>query len=584
MRTTVLPALKALALYIPLYFSGACMYRQACKSIIFKSMLGNVLAKGDSWLGHPWLWQASGSLLGLGLLIWLASYLRSSYKKEQFKKLTETQGVVTSRLTGIKKLWLLALVIVFSFLGSSLIYIYLPGGESFYLWLRYNVLKPVLEMNPVVLASEAWWVAVLYVIVSAGVMGVVASVYMFLSGRKHAPIYRSLRIYGKLNSLLPILWKSAKVRGFGLGIKVEDVVGTPADTAFTETVSSGSLGNGKKDAFVLAHRSRFEPAKVRRKYSRVQLDSLLEFLKSQMPTTKGKQILRKSDLQKLVKSPSFLQSFSIEPDAENERSGKKEILLLARALISLCPLSFEKVNPESLLEKVNAKKDYEMDKMFMSQIYHEKDGNLIPIYKLRENIQKTMDLTTSGDGYGENYLDKGDVLMALTFTTFGVHEEHTDEEFLEGSSVMATDRNTIMEYRKTWYHIFYEGLGRTYMFYHDDYKLIYDEWWTGSFRFLTSPLGLKDASPRRVGYVRLANGPVVAKIKDVQVPLKLFGSYNRVIDIYHPELAESERFTALLCQFSQFLTHQSKYRANRLAESAYVDIGYSSGDMDSTAH
>jgi hypothetical protein len=74
----------------------------------------------------------------------------------------------------------------------------------------------------------------------------------------------------------------------------------------------------------------------------------------------------------------------------------------------------------------------------------------------------------------------------------------------------------------------------------------------------------------------------VAKIQDTQVPLKLLGSYNRLIHIYDADLAQDDNFGSMLCTFSQFLTHQQTYRICRWQQTLPNAVGYGGGDIDAS--
>ena len=63
-------------------------------------------------------------------------------------------------------------------------------------------------------------------------------------------------------------------------------------------------------------------------------------------------------------------------------------------------------------------------------------------------------------------------------------------------------------------------------------------------------------------------GFIVAKIADVgwKVPTKLLGNYDRIVDVYDPQLANDKNFGLTLSLLSQFMTHQGLYRENRLQQ------------------
>jgi hypothetical protein len=409
--------------------------------------------------------------------------------------------------------------------------------------------------------------------------------FLYSIGRssKHPPIQASYDIYGKLHSIFELLWTSAKVKGFGIGVKSEGIVGVPEDTVFTETVSSEDWNTGEGSEFTLAFRENFMPHESSMSLSAEHVSAVLGHLNSGLMPN---ETLTKSNLLTTAKNTAIFlarQEMAIENCPKGlKKEGLSNIL---RTLLNHKDEDLSQVDPQDVLVQCQKGiKAYDFGGLFNCQLYREMDGNLTPTTKIRENLHKTLDLTTSKDGIGDDYLSKGDFLVALTYNHFEHGDEVSDEDLVQDAKDFGSERNTIVEYKKTWYNILFHGFGRSYMFYHSGSKYIYDEWWVGSLKWFNNPFkkGPKENAIRRIGHVRRAGGPTVAKIEDRQVLLKLFGNYNRRICIYDEKLAQEESFGTMLCLFSQYITYQQEYRELRLQDSLPLSVSYNGGDMDAT--
>lgn len=81
---------------------------------------------------------------------------------------------------------------------------------------------------------------------------------------------------------------------------------------------------------------------------------------------------------------------------------------------------------------------------------------------------------------------------------------------------------------------------------------------------------------------RGSSGSIVAKVADDPATVlgKLFGNPNRIVDVYDASLARDENFGALLCALSRFMTHQRKYRRNRIQEVLLANAGPSRAERN----
>lgn len=574
MRTTLIPALNAAIFIIPYLGCGGLML------IVFNRIF-NLNAQLDDLRNFSWVVRWLLAVLGIVILHWSAKFCVMHRKRRSFRFLMSVPAPKTEFMAWAVRIGLPILSLV----SAVLLWGVAIYRETLIAWVRIGkeIVSRQVPGFSESLASEAGQLPVLILLMALGILILygMSWIYAWVRCTKHAPIYRTCTIHGKLNSILGLLWTSAKVKGFGVGVKGEDVVGVPADSIFTETVSSKDWRNKERKQYILAFRERFMPHSTRPVFEEDHLGVILNHLKEALPEG---ELLKKEDILEMSRKTALfeaIQKGQLEGAPEDLDSQSASFLL--RAMIA------EKTGPEewdlkALAEKYSrGSRLFDFGGMFITQLYEEREGNLTPFYKMRENLQKTMDLTTSSDGVGDDYQEKGELLMALTFNAFGSPDDIPDEDAAEGAD-HGNERNTIFEYRKTWFHRLVDGMGRAYMFYHAGNKYIYDEWWTGSLKILNNPLkrGPKERAIRRIGYIRQAGGKTVAKIEDTQFLLKLFGTYNRQISIYRPDLADDDHFCALLICLSQFLTHQQDYRELRLQQSLPSSVGYNGGDMDAS--
>lgn len=570
MRTTLLPALVASTFVLPYLLCGA---------ILFKGV--EQWRETRVWLAqpHPWWLMLLFFLLALWAIRWSAHLTVALHKRRQFSRSWPEATAVAGWRTLMVKVGV-PLLSLFSALGLQQLAWYHHLIDRQAATVR-RVLETHLPGMDSMVQSVAGRSAAALLAGSAAILllWLAMIVYAALRSSKHPPIQRSVHIHGKLNSLIGLLWTSAKVKGFGLGLKGESVVGVPEDTVFTEKVTSKDWRNGEKAEYTLAFRERFMPHPIEAVFRPEQVKAMLDHLRERRP--EGNPLLKK-DLLPLARETHLFEALEKGHLAEIGL-GRLEASGILRQLLK-AKKEPDELDLESWTTELNRSSGlYDFGGFFLAQLYENREGQFTPRFKLRENLQKTLDITTTRDGIGPNFLEKGEVLMALTFTAFGSSDDIPDEDAEEGAS-HGNERNTLLEYRKTWFHRIIDGFGRAYLFYHEGDKYIYDEWWTGSFKWFNLPFarGPKERAFRRVGYIRRAGGRTVAKIEDTQVPLKLFGSYNRDIAIYDASLADDESFMAQLCCFSQFLTHQQSYRELRLQNSLPATAGYSGGDMDAS--
>jgi hypothetical protein len=577
MRTTIIPLFNYFIFTLPYLLCGG--------TILFQARTFGVFSKfQDAFSGylHQFWWlELLAPLAGLWLMFMSATGVVTHYKRFKFNHL---QKSLSPRHHFMAWLWRISLPILA--LVVQIIFCSYPAWDKLCLdtanYLRNFTIKIIPSLNDL-LNSKGGLMAYGLICIAGSLLVMYISVFIYTRIRysKHGPIFKAYEIHGRINSIFSLIWTAARVKGFGLGLKGEDVVGVPADTLFTEKISSKDWRNKSKKKYTMAFRERYIPHPTKSNITETEVKTIIQHLLSNLnpsESAQGKQVLQ------LMKSSHIYEALQHGEFKESCPNLKQEGLSSILQGLMTERTSLKDLNLQKFCKKINqGQRLYDFGGMFLCQLYEDREGNLTPTTKLRENLQKTLDITTSKDGISDDYLEKNEVLMALTFTAFGSVDDIPDEDVAEGHD-HGNERNTIVEYKKTWFHTFWNGFGRAYMFYHGNTKFIYDEWWTGSLKILNNPFasGPKERALRRIGYVRRAGGKIVAKISDTQVPLKLFGSYNRVIHIYDMDLANDEGFGSLLCCFSQFLTHQQAYRELRLQQSMPLSAGYNGGDMDAT--
>jgi hypothetical protein len=580
MKTSIIPFFNFLIFALPYLVCGATLVEQG-KNV---NLFSKIFVQFSSFIHASIVTVILAPILALYLMRLCAAWSVHIYKKAKFYH--QQQKIFSSH---IPLLWIMRFVSVALAFSTQLILCSFKVWENLFIDLgskiviKLSLYSPqyaeLLQNNGGRLAHSIFCIAL-----SIFMLWISIWIYNRIRHLKHGPIFKEYYIHGRINGIIGLLWTSAKVKGFGLGLKGEDVVGVPEDTIFTESITSKDWRQHSKKKYTMAFRERFIPHLVKSQISIEQVKAVIEHLKAAL-STPNEELLGKKILP-LIKSSHIFDALKHGDLTPNTVQLSAEGLSTILQMLTQEKGHIDLLDLDKFCKKVNqGARLYDFGGMFLCQLYENRDGNFTPTTKLRENLQKTLDITTAKDGYGDQYLEKGEVLVALTFTSFGSIDDIPDEEVADGHE-HGNERNTIVEYRKTWFHTVMDGFGRAYMFYHGNAKYIYDEWWAGSFKIFNNPFaqGPKERALRRIGYVRRAGGKIVAKIEDTQVLFKCVGSYNRKIHIYDHELANDDAFGTLMCCFSQFLTHQQSYRQLRLQQSLPLSIGYSGGDIDASQH
>ena len=239
--------------------------------------------------------------------------------------------------------------------------------------------------------------------------------------------------------------------------------------------------------------------------------------------------------------------------------------------------------PELLVRRLNNETLYNIGGYFQANVY---DGRPFSLrVSVRENIVQSDAISRDPrGGYGRDYAEKGRMLMVLQYRCYESSSTAAHDKWIETGAGSAST-NVIREDRKAWNQLMRHGLGRSYLIYWGDSTYVYDECWLRSGKFITDVfpgLAGKEYAIRRIGYVYDYAGRIVAKVTDdpKTVLTKLLGNHNRIVDVYDPQLASDENFGSLLCAVSRFLTHQRKYRRNRIQEVLPAAAPFGGADVD----
>jgi len=246
------------------------------------------------------------------------------------------------------------------------------------------------------------------------------------------------------------------------------------------------------------------------------------------------------------------------------------------------------LDTELLAKRLNHETLYNIGGYYQANVYDGKPFSLR--VSIRENVVQSDAISRdSRSGYGLDYARKQRMLMVLQYRCYESGKSDGADKWIEegheGSEGGGSSTNVIREDKKAWNQLLKHGLGKSYLIYWGDRTYIYDECWARSGKFITDLVpGLHgtEHAIRRIGYIYDYEGSIVAKVTDDPwtVPAKLFGNHNRVVDVYSGDLAKDQNFGALLCAFSRFLTHQGRYRSNRIQEALPASAPFGGADAD----
>ncbi len=573
MRTTVIPAIKNAAFYVPFVLGGAVVSKQLAKIPgVYEKAVSLEQAINDA------ISSSTGNFLefslGTALAVAAAAGLKKLRKKRDFKALIKDSE---SRETGKDRHSLsrkagkfvgksLAKVGVATASGATLLASDFAVPQIYdFLATKYHELVPAY-------AEGSWAKGAL------GLAAILVSSKLFssLAHRKHGPIMKRYTINGLMAPTRALHPKRLGVKRL-FGFEPTSLRGMHSETVPCAIIASKDYVTGKKRKMWMAYRRDLEPKGAKRDVSLAGVREVLTYLKDfALRDREGKEIIiAPSEVLDLAKK-SRIYDASKQGVFESSKLERFDVGRIVRELSEVKGADVFDTNLDNIVRRLNREKLWSVGGYFQTSVYDGKPASVRA--SLRESIM--LSDQTSKDkkgGFGSDYAKKGRILMILTYKTYESGKVKDDFGFVEAgfeqtsSDAEGMHSNIIRQDKKGWNQIFRLGFGKNYLMYFGNKSYTYDEWWAGSGKFITDLIpGLrgKEYAPRRIGYVYDSDWRVVAKITDIasRVPSKLVGNYDRRIDVYDTELAKNENFGALLCGFSRFLTHQNKYRTNRLQE------------------
>jgi len=602
MRTTVIPTIKNLMFYGPFIYGGAVLSNQISKIPGVQENLDKLEQIVESTIG-TFPENTAECLTAAVLAIATASTIKKSRKKRDFmlQGKREEEEKSEEEVIGEKNpLWKRVLgysgkLAVKSTVATAAGAVLLRSYE----WIPkvYDVLNSFgLEKLEQVNETLANIVDTTTAKVALGVGLVAGASKLYARGisRKHGPIVKRYYVDGWMRPTRFIHPKSLKIRRskFLAGIESDETRGMHSSLTPCATIRVRDYRTGKKHKVIMGYRSDLEPHNTKRDLVAEDMGLIFDYLTEFIRGQEGQEATGVSP-ENIVKLADESGIYRAADDGYFRKKGRNlnafDIGRLVKGVIgwSRDNKEAEEIDKPDLVRRLNSEALWDVGGYFQAGVYEGKTLSLR--VTMRENIKQSDAISRdSTSGYGPDYAEKGKMLMVLQFRSYarGAHDIQDEEdsgEDVSDSSVGVT--NVIREDKKAWNQLIKHGLGKSYVMYVGNRAFVYDEWWTGSGKFitdLTPGLSGREFAPRRIGYVYEGNR-IVAKITDDPrtAITKSLGNCDRIVDVYDQGLGQNDNFGYILSIFSRFLTHQRKYRSNRIQE--ILPIGSPVGGADEDA-
>lgn len=587
MKTTVIPTLKALSFYAPFLAGGAVLANQLSK-IPFVSQNIESLEKivVETFNSIPGVNEnlanfsvnSSEFLLGALVALGAAHSIKKSRKKKDFLNIIEEKSQQEEKL---RPFWEKAIISGGNFLKHSALatlaglflinsYKFVPqlynfATEKFYqLTSRENKTLADIINDGVAIKTA----------LSLAAIEVSSKLYSFYAHRKHPPICKRYYVNGYMAPTRAIHPKRLGVRRIA-GTEPDSIRGMHFETVFCAKITSKDWRNGNKRKMLMAYRKDLEPREMKRAINVEGIENVLSYLKDY--ATKDKQV------EEVTIAPAAVSELATNSkiyEAAKQGHFRKNNLdrfdlgRIIKVLSDVQEKNIFNVGLEHLVRKLNKEKLWDIGGYFQVSVYDDEKPLAVRV-SLRESVLQSDAISKARKGgYGREYFKKGKMLMVFAYRTYEPgkveYANWVEGAFTDAGVAEGIGSNIFREDKKGWNQLVKYGFGKSYLIFFGNRTCIYDEWWTGSGKIITDLIpGLrgKEYAIRRIGYV-YDKRKIVAKISDApwMIWSKPFGNYNSIVDVYEPLLADNENFGTLLCAFSRFLTHQRKYRENRLQE------------------